>query len=57
MFLTENEDVPEYQKSGTESKIKQVFLRPDGAKLKTISPELSVFCLSKDLRILLIATA
>jgi len=32
-------------------------MRPDGNKIKTISPELSCFCLSKDLRILFIATA
>lgn len=55
--MTENDDVADYQKTGTECKIKQVFLRPDGNKIKTISPELSVFCLSKDLRILFIATA
>ena len=32
-------------------------MRPDGNRHKTISPELSCFCLSKDLRILFIATA
>jgi len=32
-------------------------LRPDGNKFKSVSPELSCFCLTKDARILLIATA
>jgi hypothetical protein len=34
-----------------------VFLRPDGNRFKTLSPELSCFCLSKDLRIMFCATA
>jgi len=45
--MTENDDVPDYQKTGTECKIKQVFLRPDGNKIKTISPERSenfIYC-------------
>lgn len=57
IFLCENEDIPEHLKTGKESLLKQNLLRPDGNRFKTISPELSCFCLSKDLRILFCATA
>lgn len=58
IFLTENEEDNEALKEeGLDSRIKQDFLRPDGNKFRTVSPELSCFCFSKDARIIFIATA
>jgi hypothetical protein len=39
-----------------ESAVNQSFLRPENAGLNSISPELSCFTLSKDLRLLFCAT-
>ena len=58
IFLTENDEENEALiEEGLNSKIKQDFLRPDGNKFKSVSPELSCFCFSDDARILYCATA
>jgi hypothetical protein len=55
--LTENEVSDEGGFDAVESKVKQEFLRPDPNKFKSVSSELSCFCMTKDLRILFVATA
>jgi hypothetical protein len=55
VFMEEKEDVG--QRQAGESKIKQTFLRPEPNKFQSISPELSHFCLSEDLRTVFIASA
>jgi hypothetical protein len=44
-------------KKAGDSKIKQTFLRPEKSKFNSISPELSHFCLSHDLRTIFMASA
>ena len=38
-------------------KIKQSFIRPENNKFERISPELSAFCISRDGRLLFVASA
>ena len=38
------------------SNVKQTFVRPEKDKFEAVSPELSTFCLSRDLRLLIIAS-
>jgi hypothetical protein len=57
VFMSENDDIPPERKNAFEPKIKQFFLRPDGNAFTTVSPELSCFCFSRDLRVLFAATA
>jgi len=55
--MEEKEDDGKGFKQAGESKIKQTFLRPEPTKFQSISPELSNFCLSSDLRTIFIASA
>jgi hypothetical protein len=42
---------------GGQSNVKQSFLRPEKDRFEGVSPELSAFCMSKDLRLLFVASA
>lgn len=55
--MQENEESGLGPKHAGDSRIKQTFLRPEKNKFSSISPELSHFCLSQDLRTIFIATA
>jgi len=54
--MLEKEEDSAIRQSG-DSKIMQTFLRPDKNKFNSISPELSHFCLSQDLRTIFIASS
>ena len=55
VFMEENEDFS-HENEGS-SKIKQTFLRPNDDKFTSLSPEVSCFALSRDLRIVAVGTS
>ena len=55
--MQEKEGDPTMPKMAGESRVQQTFLRPEQNKFQSISPELSHFCLSQDLRTIFIASA
>jgi hypothetical protein len=52
MVFLQNNDEP-----NAETLVKQTFLRPEDSKFTAISPEVSMFTLSEDKRILVIGTS
>lgn len=55
VFMQDNDE--SIIKQSGDSRIKQTFLRPEKNKFTAISPELSHFCMSADLRMIFIATS
>lgn len=59
VFMEENNDPQALIKNqdGEIPKIKQTFLRPEKSRFEAVSPEISAHCISKDGRLMFVASA
>ena len=57
VFLEENVEAGDKSEESEQAKMKQSFLRPEKSRFEGVSPEVSSFCISRDGRLIFVASA